>query len=135
LAPIQLSAGPDATVSIGDGTFVNNGTVVSARSAVTIGRRCQIAPGVILMDSDFHDPSDLTRSGECRPIVVGDNVWLATRAMVLKGVTVGQGAVVAAGAVVTKDVPPYTLVAGVPARAIRILRAPESRRVRAGAAA
>jgi acetyltransferase-like isoleucine patch superfamily enzyme len=123
---VQLSAGPGARVTIGDGTFINNGTVVSARSQVRIGRRCQIAPGVVVMDSDFHEVGDLSRPGPSRPIFIGDDVWLATRAMVLKGVTIGNGAVVASGAVVTRDVPPHTLVAGVPARPVRVLRASDS---------
>jgi acetyltransferase-like isoleucine patch superfamily enzyme len=71
------------------------------------------------MDNDFHG---VDRRDQAKPparILIEDNVWLATRCTVLKGVTIGTGAVVAAGAVVTKDVPPYTLVAGVPARIIR----------------
>ncbi len=122
LSRVQLSAGPGATLSVGDDTYVNNGAVLSARQSVTVGRRCQIASGVMLMDADFHAVGDLAAPGKAAPIVVEDDVWLATRAVVLKGVTVGRGAVVAAGAVVTKDVPPYTLVAGVPARPIRSLR-------------
>jgi maltose O-acetyltransferase len=69
----------------------------------------------------------LSHSG---PIVIGNGVWIASNAVILPGVTVGDGAVVAAGAVVTKDVAPNTLVGGVPARAIREL--PEEASVRAG---
>ncbi|MEM1055231.1 MAG: acyltransferase [Bacteroidota bacterium] len=122
LSRVQLSAGPGARLTVGEGTYINNGSVLSARQSVTVGARCQIATGVILMDSDFHAVGDLDAPGKAAPITIEDDVWLATRAVVLKGVTVGQGAVVAAGAVVTKDVPPYTLVAGVPARPIRSLR-------------
>ena len=71
------------------------------------------------MDSDFHGVADRDDGGKAAPITIEDDAWLATRAVVLKGVTVGRGAVVAAGAVVTKDVPPYTVAAGVPARVIR----------------
>ena len=76
----------------------------------------------MVMDADFHAVGELDGHGKTAPIMIGDDVWLATRAVVLKGVTVGSGAVVATGAVVTKDVPPHTLVAGVPARVIRSLR-------------
>lgn len=124
LARVQLSAGPGATLAVGEGTFINNGAVLSARRAVTVGARCQIATGVLLMDADFHAVGDLSQPGAAAPITIEDDVWLATRAVVLKGVTVGRGAVVATGAVVTKDVPPYTLVAGVPARPIRTLPRP-----------
>ena len=122
LSRVQLSAGPGARLTVGDDTYINNGSVLSARRSVTVGERCQIATGVILMDADFHAVGDLDAPGKAAPIVIEDDVWLATRAVVLKGVTVGRGAVVAAGAVVTKDVPPHTLVAGVPARPIRSLR-------------
>ena len=121
LSRVQLSAGPGARLTVGDDTYVNNGAVLSARQSVTVGARCQIASGVILMDADFHAVGALSAPGKAAPIVIEDDVWLATRAVVLKGVTVGRGSVVATGAVVTKDVPPYTLVAGVPARPIRTL--------------
>ena len=59
------------------------------------------------------------------PVRIGDKAWIGFNAIILKGVTVGEGAIVAAGAVVTKDVPPYTIVAGNPARVIRTLSEPE----------
>jgi len=120
---VQLSAGPGATLDIGEGTFINNGTVLSARDRVSIGRNCQIAPHVIAMDCDFHGVDDRSEAPTA-PIIVEDDVWLATRVTLLKGVRIGQGSVVAAGSVVTKDVPPYTLVAGVPARPIRSIDRP-----------
>lgn len=122
LARTQLSAGPGACLIIGDDTFINNGAVLSSRSEVCIGQRCQIAPHVVVMDNDFHGVDDREAPGQCAPIHIEDDVWLATRAIVLKGVRIGRGAVVAAGAVVTRDVPAYTLVAGVPARVIRHLK-------------
>lgn len=120
---VQLSAGKGAELTIGEDTFINNGVVLSARERVSIGARCQIAPHVIAMDCDFHGVDDRSESPTA-PIIVEDDVWLATRSILLKGVRVGRGSVVAAGAVVTKDVPPYTLVAGVPARPIRSLTPP-----------
>ena len=117
----QLSAGPRATIEIGDHSFINTGSILSARTRITIGNNCQIANGVIIMDNDFHGVDDRETSPTNEAIVIGDNVWLATRATVLKGVTIGEGAVVAAGAVVTKDVAPYTLVGGVPAKLIRVI--------------
>jgi acetyltransferase-like isoleucine patch superfamily enzyme len=122
LSRVQLSAGPGARLEVGAGSYVNNGAVLSARRSVQIGKGCQIATGVVVMDADFHAVGALDEPGKAAPITIGDGVWLATRAVVLKGVTIGDGAVVAAGAVVTKDVPPYTLVGGVPARVIRRLR-------------
>jgi acetyltransferase-like isoleucine patch superfamily enzyme len=124
LARTQLSAGPGATLRLGAGTFVNTGASISARASVDIGRRCQIANHVAIMDSDFHGLIERDRPEPPAPIVIEDDVWLAVRATVLKGVRIGRGAVVAAGAVVASDVPPYALVAGVPARVVRTLRAP-----------
>jgi acetyltransferase-like isoleucine patch superfamily enzyme len=124
LARTQLSAGPGARLSIGDHTFVNTGTSISARIEVSIGSRCQIANHVVIMDSDFHGLEDRGRPEAPQPIIIEDDVWLAVRSTVLKGVRIGRGAVVAAGAVVVDDVPPFTLVAGVPARAIRQLHPP-----------
>ena len=125
LARTQLSAGPGATLRLGAGTFVNTGASISARTSVDIGRRCQIANHVAIMDSDFHGLIERDKPEPPAPIVIEDDVWVAVRATVLKGVRIGRGAVVAAGAVVVSDVPPYSLVAGVPARVVRTLRAPE----------
>ncbi len=96
-----------------------NGPIISASNEIRIGNNCRIAPQVYLMDGDFHAVDDRLAEGKSKPIIIEDDAWLATRCMVLKGVTIGKGAVVAAGAVVTKDVPPYTMVAGVPAKAIK----------------
>ncbi len=126
LARTQLSAGPGATLRLGAGTFVNTGAAISARARVDIGRNCQIANHVVIMDSDFHGLVERDRPEPPAAIVVEDDVWIAVRATVLKGVRIGRGAVVAAGAVVVQDVPPYTLVAGVPARVVRTLRPPGS---------
>lgn len=117
----QLSAGRGATLTIGEGTFVNVGAVISTRHSIKIGKNCQIANQVIIMDDDFHGLENRDTPPPAEPIVIEDDVWLATRSTILKGVRIGKGAVVAAGAVVTRDVPPYALVGGVPARVIRTL--------------
>lgn len=119
----QISAGPRALVEIGENTFINTGTIITSRKHIKIGKNCQIANQVIMMDDDFHDVYERGKSGSVRgTIIIGDNVWIATRATILKGVTIGEGAVIAAGAVVTKDVPPYTLAGGVPAKFIKSLK-------------
>jgi acetyltransferase-like isoleucine patch superfamily enzyme len=73
----------------------------------------------MVMDCDFHRVADKTWDTTGSPIVLEDRVWLGNRVIVLKGVTIGHDAVVGAGAVVTRDVPPRTIVAGNPARAVR----------------
>lgn len=78
------------------------------------------------MDDDYHDIGDhFSGSGKKKPIVIEDHVWLASNAKILKGVTIGKGSVVATGAVVTKDVPPYSVVGGVPAKFIKSIPHPE----------
>ena len=123
---VQLSAGEGAELTIGRDSFINNGVVLSAREKVQIGSRVQIAPLTVIMDCDYHGVDDLHGEKPTAPIIIEDDVWLATRCTILKGVKIGRGSVVAAGAVVTKDVPPYTLVGGIPAKPIRTIERPTS---------
>ena len=119
--PVELAAMPGGVLTIGDRTYINSGASLCAQESVQIGARCAIGNQVLIMDTDFHSIDDHTQPGVARPVVIEDDVWLSARVIVLKGVTIGRGAVVAAGAVVTKDVPPHTLVGGVPAKFIRAL--------------
>lgn len=105
-----------ARIEIGARTFINRDTEFVCVDAITIGADCAISWGVIVMDSDVHSIDGRRRTA---PVVIGDRVWLGQGARILKGVTIGSGAVVAAGSVVTKDVPERALVGGVPARVIR----------------
>lgn len=77
----------------------------------------------MIVDSDFHGipPDARAEPSPSQPVHIGNNVWLGSRVMVLKGVTIGDNAVVAAGGVVTKDVPANTLAGGVPAKVLRII--------------
>src|SRR5690606_1472373 len=96
-----------------------NGVHIDARHLVSIGENVRIAPYTIILDSDFHDVKDHFSDGPAYPVYIEDNVWIATRATILKGVRIGEGSVVAAGAVVTKDIPPYSIAAGIPAKVIK----------------
>jgi len=122
--PIELGAYKGASLTIGDSVFLNSGVSICAAKSVTIGNNVAVGNYTLIMDTDFHAIDDHTKPGACAPVVIEDDVWLGARVTVLKGVRIGRGAVVAAGAVVTKDVPPYTLVGGVPARTIRELPRP-----------
>lgn len=121
LAKVELYAGPGARLEIGDDTFVNNGTSLSASTHIKIGSRVNIAPHCTIIDNDFHGTVDRDGPPKMAPIVIEDDAWLGTRVTVLKGVTIGKGSVIASGAVVTKDIPPGVLAGGVPARVIKTL--------------
>jgi acetyltransferase-like isoleucine patch superfamily enzyme len=105
-----------AEVRIGDGSWIARRTEINAHQHVSIGQECAISWDVCIFDSDYHRTGGGTPAA---PVRIGDHVWIGARATVLKGVTVGNGAIIAAGAVVHDDVPPRTLVAGVPARVVR----------------
>ena len=113
---------------IGDGTFVGHDCGFHVARSVRLGRHCLLARGVQVFDMDGHPlDADRRRAGDptspedIHPVVIGDDVWVGTGALILKGVTVGDRAVIAARAVVTKDVPADTVVAGNPARVVRHL--------------
>lgn len=110
-----------AYLEIGSNSRIN-GCHISASEKIIIGKNVRIGQYVLIMDNDFHQVADHFADGKKGAIIIEDDVWIAAKATILKGVHIGQGAVVAAGAVVTKNVEPYTLVAGVPARAIRNLK-------------
>ena len=103
---------------IGNNTVINQHCLLDGRGGLRIGSNVNISSHVLLVagSHDIHDGVDF--AGSAFPITIDDYAWLCTRCTVLQGVTVGRGAVVAAGAVVTKSVAPYTVVAGVPARKI-----------------
>jgi len=124
----------NARISIGDYTVIRSGTVINADNAITIGKNCFISGDVLIYDNNGHPLSPNLRAkqiqnlhrtpidnydAENAPITIGNDVWVGIRAIILKGVTIGDGSIVAAGAVVTKDVPAGTIVAGNPARVVK----------------
>lgn len=116
----SIYIGKGATLEIGKNTHIN-GVHIDSRNKILIGDNVRIAPYVLILDSDYHNVGDHFAEGKISPIIIGDNVWIASKSTILKGVRIGEGAVVAAGAVVTKDVPPYSVVAGVPAKVIKTI--------------
>jgi carbonic anhydrase/acetyltransferase-like protein (isoleucine patch superfamily) len=120
---------PNPTLSIGSGTGIGHGCSFTVGKKITIGRNCRIAADVWMFDSPGHpaDPEARLRNlpaldTDVKPIVVADNVWIGGRAVVFPGITIGEGSIVSAGAVVTADVPSYSIVAGNPARRIGALQ-------------
>ncbi|RSK43087.1 acyltransferase [Hymenobacter rigui] len=117
----KLFVGRGAVLRLGAGCRIN-GAHLSASHLIDIGDNVRIGPYSVLLDDDYHQAGSYETAGKSGAIRIGNNVWIATRVTILRGVHIGEGASVATGAVVTKDVPPYTLVAGVPAKVIRHLR-------------
>jgi acetyltransferase-like isoleucine patch superfamily enzyme len=120
---------------VGDHTYIGHDCQFTIGRRITIGRHCLIAAHARLFDSDGHSTDPAARLAglpppeeSARPIVVGDNVWVGTGALILKGVTIGDASVVAAHAVVTRDVPPGVVVAGNPARIVKHLTDPRQGR-------
>jgi len=129
-SPVRLDVGNRAILKIGNGVYLNEGVYVLCNIAVTIGNRCLIASDVVILDDDGHPVDWRARHDHWpvgpedrigAPVIIDDNVWIGTRAIILKGVHIGSGSVIGAGAVVTHDVPPAVVAAGVPARVIKEL--------------
>jgi len=103
-------------LNIGEG-YINNKVTIDCFDSITIGNGVAISKGVTIRDSDNHSINGSKKISA--PIIIEDHVWIGLNATILKGVRIGSGAVVAAGAVVTRDVPENAIVGGVPARIIK----------------
>lgn len=114
-------------ITLGDHVYIGPGAYISSIKKIHIGNKVLIAPGVSMIGGD-HNVTQMGRfmydvheklPGNDLEIVVEDDVWIGANATILKGVTIGRGAVVAAGSLVNKDVPPYAIAGGVPAKVLR----------------
>lgn len=106
-----------STLAIGDNTAIGDRSEIHAGQRVEIGAGCNIAWDVCILDRDYHKFNSPTE--EIKPVKIGNNVWIGCNCIILKGTTIGDGAVIAAGSVVTKDVPAKTLVGGNPAKVLK----------------
>lgn len=138
----QVSIGPDVrfirderihiigTLEIGRGVFFNRGCHLVVHEKVTIGDYTRFGAMVTIHDENHIPARDdrpfVSRGFVSKPIFIGRNVWIGTKATILQGVTIGDGSVVAANSVVTRDVPAYTIVGGVPAKVIKEIPAEPS---------
>lgn len=104
--------------SIGENSVINQNCRIDNRGKVKIGNNVSISAETVILTAD-HDLQSPDFKGRIRPVLIDDYVFIGTRALILPGVTLGKGSAVAAGAVVTKDVLPYAIVAGVPAKQIK----------------
>lgn len=117
IAPGCSVLGGPGRICIGAGTVINRGVVLDGRFPLTIGQNASISIQTIVLTLE-HDLAAPDFRAVGAPVVIGNRVFIGARAIILPGVTLGEGAAVAAGAVVTTDVEPYAIVAGVPARVI-----------------
>lgn len=106
-------------IEIGDNTIINRDTYLDGRHGIYIGNNVNISFQTAILTTE-HDHNDPYFSIKSDSVYIKDNVWIGARAFILPGVTLGEGAVVAAGAVVTKDVEAYTIVGGIPAKKIGV---------------
>lgn len=113
----DISVNENATLEIGCG-FINHGARIHCFNRITIGNGVYVGDDVAIRDSDGHEIVGAVKPMTL-PIVIEDHVWIGARVLITKGVTIGEGAVVAAGSIVVNAVPPHSLVAGVPARVVR----------------
>jgi hypothetical protein len=114
LGPVTMHVYPDARMDIGPECLLN-GCQLSAKQALTIGRKSMVGPGSRLFDADQHD-FDGDTPERLAPIRVGDHVWIASDVTVLRGVEIGDHAIVGAHSLVTRSIPPHSLAYGAPAR-------------------
>ena len=128
----KLNVRSGGILVVGDYSTIRYDSEIDVVSSVTIGRNCIISNNVIVSDNNSHPTSPEKRRIMCesgheselwdrihsksKPVIIEDNVWIGRRVMINKGVRIGEGSIIAAGAVVTKSVPPYSVVYGNPAR-------------------
>lgn len=113
-------------VTVGDNFFLNvNGKLMDS-GKITIGDNVFIAPNVCIITEEHAMDVERRRAGleYARPVTIGNDVWIAAGALILPGVTIGDGSVIGAGSVVTKDIPPHSLAVGNPCHVIRSLEVP-----------
>jgi maltose O-acetyltransferase len=118
----------ESCIEIGSRTAISNNLSIVAMASVKIGEDCLIGDMVSIYDCDFHEIEPERRrssSGKICPVVIGKNVWIGSRVLILKGVSIGPNSVVAAGSVVVESIPANVVAAGVPAKVIRGLQDPE----------
>lgn len=121
MVPVELVAWPGGRLEIGERCSINYGTSIAANQSISIGNGCYIGQYAIINDNDYHGVGieERDKMPDSEPVVLEDGVWLGARVIVLKGVRIGHDAVIGAGSVVMRDIPPRTVAVGHPARVVR----------------
>lgn len=118
---LQLRAVHGGSIMIGDQCFINTNVSITSLQNVSIGNRVKIANNVVIVDHD-HDYQNSINDYQCDEVIIGDDVWIGANAVILKGVHIGNHAVIAAGSVVRENVPEHCVVGGVPASVLKQYR-------------
>ncbi|HWO30297.1 MAG TPA: acyltransferase [Candidatus Acidoferrum sp.] len=121
VVPIELVTYASGRIEIGNHTFINFGSSIAARTSVKIGSHCHLGHYTFVMDNDQHDVVRHTELPQSDPVIIEDHVWIGSKVVILPGVHIGSRAVIGAGSIVTKDIPPRCVAAGNPARVLRHL--------------
>lgn len=134
-----LICGPEGRIAVGRHSYIGGRTLIESMASVSIGDDVAISHDCYLLDSNSHPTSPATRRSTlrefaktrlnverldetaCAPIEIQSNAWIGFNSIILKGVTVGRGSIVACGSIVTSDVPPFSVAAGNPARVVKAL--------------
>jgi maltose O-acetyltransferase len=124
LSPVDIRTRHGGTVTIGNYVYMNSGVSIDAWHEVRIGDNVLMGPFASIIDSDRHElePGAILDKGS---VIIGNNVWLGRNVAVLPGVRIGDGSAIGANSVVTRDIPPNSFAAGVPAKVIRKLEIPD----------
>ena len=112
-------------MEFGDDVFIGRGAYFSAEKGISLGDSVMLGPYITIIGGDHNFTvvgkrmADVHEGGVNKPVLIGDDVWVGARVLILKGVTIGEGSIVGAGSVVTKDIPPYVVAFGNPCKVIR----------------
>lgn len=116
---VQIVVARGGKLTINSGTYITSDAKIFCSSKMEIGKKCAISWGTSIIDSDFHEINYEGKKEGVSEITIGNNVWIGCNTTILKGVTINDNVVIAAGAVVTKDLPSNVLAGGNPARVIK----------------
>jgi maltose O-acetyltransferase len=119
--PVELVVETGGELIVGEECRLNYGVSIGVVRSIRIGDRVRFGPYVMVIDSDFHELHNRNVRPEPRPVVIGSDVWIGAKASIMPGVTIGDGAVIGTASVVTRDVPAFTVVGGIPAKVLREL--------------
>ena len=116
---VEISCAAGGSLSFGNNVFLNQGVRIACSREIVIGDNALIGDETVILDNDYHGQAN--SPAKVAPVRIESDVWLGTRVIVLRGVTIGRGSVVGAGSVVTRSIPANTFAAGVPARVVKSL--------------